>query len=318
MNSDLLVSLRAKDRSVLGRVVTVAENGGEKAERLLEIVQTSANGTPIIGFTGTPGSGKSTLIDALVAVYRQRNLTVAVLAIDPSSPFSGGAVLGDRCRMNRHQTDSGVYIRSLSARGSVGGLSLGVSRVISVLQASNFDLILLETVGAGQSEVDVSELAAVCVVVCTPNSGDDIQAIKSGILEIADILVANKSDLADADKTVQQLVLAQNLPSNKARQVPVISTIATQGGGIEKLADQILRQVEAVRDSRGKDVDLQTRRHLVRAIARKMEQNLLNEDNPELDRLCDSIRNGEIDINEAVSIWINHQTNSKFQKIRAD
>ena len=311
MHSDLLVSLRAKDRSVLGRAVTVAENGGEKAERLLEIIQAPANTTPIIGFTGTPGSGKSTLIDALVAVYRQRNLTVAVLEIDPSSPFSGRAVLGDRCRMNRHQTDSGVYIRSLSARGSVGGLSIGVSRVISILQASNFDLILVETVGAGQSEVDVSELADVCVVVCTPNSGDDIQAIKSGILEIADILVANKSDLADADKTVKQLKLAQNLPSNKSRRAPVMPTIATQGEGIETLADQISLQVEATGDSRGKDVDLQIRRHLVRAIARQIEQSLLNEDNPKLDQLCDSIQTGKINTNEAVTIWINHQIASE-------
>ena len=311
MNSDLLVSLRAKDRTVLGRAVTVAENGGEKAEQLLEIVQPPAKGAPIIGLTGTSGSGKSTLIDALVGEYRRRNLTVAVLAIDPSSPFSGGAVLGDRCRMNRHQTDNGVYIRSLSARGSVGGLSLGVPRVISILQASNFDLILLETVGAGQSEVDVSELADVCVVVCTPNSGDDIQAIKSGILEIADILVANKSDLVDADKTLKQLVLAQNLPSKQSRQVPVISTIATQGEGIENLADQTLLQAEAVEGSRGKDADIQTRRHLIREIARQVEQNLLSADDPKLDQLCVSIKNGEIDINEAVSLWINHQNNRR-------
>ena len=311
MNSDLLVSLRAKDRTVLGRAVTVAENGGEKAEQLLEIVQPPAKGAPIIGLTGTSGSGKSTLIDALVGEYRRRNLTVAVLAIDPSSPFSGGAVLGDRCRMNRHQTDNGVYIRSLSARGSVGGLSLGVPRVISILQASNFDLILLETVGAGQSEVDVSELADVCVVVCTPNSGDDIQAIKSGILEIADILVANKSDLVDADKTLKQLVLAQNLPSKQSRQVPVISTIATQGEGIENLADQTLLQAEAVEGSRGKDADIQTRRHLIREIARQVEQNLLSADDPKLDQLCVSIKNGEIDTNEAVSLWINQQNNRR-------
>lgn len=306
MEHSIVASLRARKRSVLGRAVSVAENGGERASNLLQLIKPFTKKSAVIGFTGAPGSGKSSLIDVLIAEFRRRGLTVAVVAIDPSSPFSGGAVLGDRCRMNRHQKDEGVYIRSLSARGSVGGLSAGVSRVINVLQVSDFNMILIETVGAGQSEVDVFDLVDVCVVVCTPNSGDDIQAIKSGILEIADIVVANKTDLVDTNGTVPQLIMAQSLRAN-AHKVPVLPTVATANKGIAELADEILERCKSGSPLQQDTDQHRIKKRLVRRIARGLEERLLGQDNETLDQLCESIRRKAIDIDEAVRIWLDNE-----------
>lgn len=305
MEHNIVASLRSRDRRVLGRAVSIAENGGERASNLVQRLKSVPSHSSLIGFTGTPGSGKSTLLDALVSEFRRRGFTVAIIAIDPSSPFSGGAVLGDRCRMGRHQTDAGVYIRSLSARGGTGALSAGAGRVLDVLKAGPFDLILLETVGAGQSEVDVADLVDVCVVVCTPNSGDDVQAIKSGILEIADILVVNKMDLAGSDRSVQQLKLAQSLPSNAQRNVPVLSTAALQPRGIDDLADHILQSCRTGAEN-GRD-RRRLRRRLVRAISTKMEEKLLHVESAELDQLCDSMREGEYDAEQAALAWLKHR-----------
>jgi LAO/AO transport system kinase len=289
---------------VLGRAISVAENGGERWQRLLGLL-TPDDDTSVIGFTGAPGSGKSTLIDALITELRGREKTVAVVAIDPSSPFSGGAVLGDRCRMNRHQGDQGVYIRSLSARGSVGGLSAGAGRVVDVLKSGSFDLVVIETVGTGQSEVDILELADMCILICAPNSGDDIQAIKSGICEIADILVVNKSDLDGADRTIQQLIMARNLPANAARKVPVLSTVATQGTGVPGLVDRILARDGAARTAPPDSKDLgRIHRRLARTISRDLEQHLLNSGDQELTELCDLVQRGQYSFRTAALAWM--------------
>ena len=300
--------LLAGDRRVLGRVISIAENGGHRWEELSRVLAPAAP-VPVVGFTGGAGSGKSTLIDAMIGRLRVRDLKVGVAAIDPSSPFSGGAVLGDRCRMNRHQSDAGVFIRSMSARGSVGGLSAGAGRVVDAMRRCMLDIILLETVGAGQSEVDILELADVCVVLCTPNSGDDIQAIKSGILEIADILVVNKMDLAEAKRAVQQLKLAQNLPSNAAHGVPVLSTIATEGTGVDTLIDTILEQTNRPdRDHRGRGDIERVRRRVAHAVWAEIEQRLLDPNEQELDLLCQQILRGECSVEEAARTWLEPRT----------
>ncbi len=299
--------LLAGDRKVLGRAVSVAENGGERWLQLNELLPIAGN-VATVGFTGGAGSGKSTLIDALIGDLRARDLAVAVVAFDPSSPFSGGAVLGDRCRMSRHHSDRGVFIRSLSARGSVGGLSAGAGRVIDTLRHSAFDLIVIETVGAGQSEVDILKLADVCVVICTPNSGDDIQAIKSGILEIADILVVNKMDLAESHRTVQQLKTAQNLPSNAAHSVPVLSTIATEGKGVDTLIDQILEQASTShRKRRGRDGREHIRRRVVHAVSQELERRLLDSSEEHLERLCQDILREECSVEDAAVAWLENK-----------
>jgi LAO/AO transport system kinase len=191
----------------------------------------------VLGITGNPGAGKSTVVDGLIDYYRKQGKRVGVVAVDPSSPFSGGAILGDRIRMQRHATDDGVFIRSLATRGHLGGLSRSTSDVVAVLDAMGFEVVIVETVGVGQDEVDVVGQAETAVVVTVPGLGDEIQAIKAGILEIADVLVVNKSDREGADRTVRDLVQMLELRGHDAQPVEIVRTVATAGKGIDELAN---------------------------------------------------------------------------------
>ncbi|HEY0253994.1 MAG TPA: methylmalonyl Co-A mutase-associated GTPase MeaB [Kofleriaceae bacterium] len=195
----------------------------------------------VVGVTGNPGAGKSKLVDALISYYRRQGETVGVIAIDPSSPFSGGALLGDRVRMQRHALDPGVFIKSLATRGHLGGLSRSTFDVTHVLDAMGMQRIIIETVGVGQDEVDVMAAAHTTCVVSVPGLGDDIQAIKAGLLEVADVLVVNKADRDGADRTARDLQQMLRLRVGRTHDVPVISTVATRGlaGGIDALAAAI-------------------------------------------------------------------------------
>ncbi len=214
----------------------------------------------IIGITGNPGAGKSTLVDALISAYRDAGLKVGVVAVDPSSPFSGGAILGDRIRMQRHALDPGVFVRSLATRGHLGGLSRSTFDVVCVLDAMGYDRILVETVGVGQDEIDVMRTAYTSVVVTVPGLGDDIQAIKAGLLEIADVLVVNKSDREGADRTVRDLMHMLHLRGNSLAlgpgqtgggtgQVDIVQTVASrglrEGSGVRELVAAIDAHREA-------------------------------------------------------------------------
>jgi len=198
----------------------------------------------VLGVTGNPGAGKSTVVDALIAEYRKAGKKVGVVAVDPTSPFSGGAILGDRIRMQRHATDEGVFIRSLATRGHLGGLSRSTGEVAGVLDAMGFDLVIIETVGVGQDEVDVVSQAETAVVVTVPGMGDEIQAIKAGILEIADVLVVNKADREGADRAVRDLIGMLELRPHEATPVEIVRTVATSGQGIPELVTAIERQRE--------------------------------------------------------------------------
>lgn len=192
----------------------------------------------VLGITGNPGAGKSTVVDALIHEYRQAGKRVGVVAVDPTSPFSGGAILGDRIRMQRHATDDGVFIRSLATRGHLGGLSRSTSDVVAVLDAMGYDVVIIETVGVGQDEVDVVSQAETAVVVTVPGLGDEIQAIKAGILEIADVLVVNKADRPGADAAEQALRAALDLAPRRDPQEPaknIVRTVATTGEGVDAL-----------------------------------------------------------------------------------
>jgi len=202
----------------------------------------------VLGITGNPGGGKSTVVDALIDRYRKQGNKVGVVAVDPTSPFSGGAILGDRIRMQRHATDPGVFIRSLATRGHLGGLSRSTNDVVAVLDAMGFDIVIIETVGVGQDEVEVISTAHTAVVVTVPGLGDDIQAIKAGILEIADVLVVNKADREGADRTVRDLTHMLDLRGG--HPVEILKTVATTGQGIDELVQAIERHREKQDGSR--------------------------------------------------------------------
>jgi LAO/AO transport system kinase len=197
----------------------------------------------VLGVTGNPGAGKSTVVDALIALYRGQGKKVGVVAVDPTSPFSGGAILGDRIRMQRHATDEGVFIRSLATRGHLGGLSRSTSDIVSVLDAMGYDVVIIETVGVGQDEVDVVSQAECAVVVTVPGMGDEIQAIKAGILEIADVLVVNKADREGADRAVASIEALLSLHSYAPGEwrPPIVKTTATTGDGLADLVGAIGR-----------------------------------------------------------------------------
>ena len=201
----LLESLLAGDQRALARVLTIIENRAEGSRALLAALHANAATTPVLGITGSPGAGKSTLVDKLTAHYRQRDETVGILAVDPASPYTGGSVLGDRIRMGSTAGDDGVFIRSMSARGRLGGLSMATTDAVTALAAFGMDRIIIETVGAGQNEVDIVETADTVAIVVQPGSGDDVQLLKAGILEIGDIFVVNKADMDEAAQTVADL-----------------------------------------------------------------------------------------------------------------
>jgi LAO/AO transport system kinase len=230
----------------------------------------------VLGVTGNPGAGKSTVVDALIAHYRKEGKRVGVVAVDPTSPFSGGAILGDRIRMQRHATDEGVFIRSLATRGHLGGLSRSTGEVVAVLDAMGYDVVIVETVGVGQDEVDVVSQAETAVVVTVPGLGDEIQAIKAGILEIADVLVVNKSDREGADRTVRDLVSMLELRGHDAAPVEIVRTVATTAKGIDELVSAVDRhRARAARNDAagaGGAADAATTRRRRRAEATLREQ----------------------------------------------
>lgn len=239
--------LQAGDHAALARALTVLEAGGAEADALRRRLHALVGSALVVGFTGAPGVGKSTLIAAYVEELRRRDRRVAVLAVDPSSPITGGAILGDRIRMGRHTSDPGVFVRSVASRGHLGGLALTIPAMLDAVDVAGFDDVILETVGAGQSEVEISRFADVTVVVNAPGLGDDIQAIKSGILEVADVLVVNKADLPLADQTAQHLESMLQLRADE-RIPPVLLVSAAEGRAIGDLVDAVAATRLAVGD----------------------------------------------------------------------
>jgi len=250
--AQLAEQVLAGDLRLGARLIRDLDDQTALAERVLKALWPHTGLAFILGVTGNPGAGKSTVVDSLIAYYRKLGKRVGVVAIDPSSPFSGGAILGDRIRMQRHALDEGVFIRSLASRGHLGGLSRSTGEIVAVLDAMGFEIVIIETVGVGQGEVDVVALADTKVVVTVPGLGDEVQAIKAGILEIADVLVVNKADREGADRTVRDLLTMLELrhaeaplgPDFPSSEVEIIRTVAVRGEGIGELATAIQRHQE--------------------------------------------------------------------------
>jgi len=252
---DLVADALAGQRRALARLLSVVENDGPEAREALARLYPHTGRAHVIGITGAPGSGKSTLAGQLASEFRRRDLTVGIVAVDPTSPFSGGALLGDRIRMRGISADPGVYVRSMASRGSLGGLARSTWEVVQVLDACGYRCILVETVGAGQTEIDIARTADTTIVILVPGMGDDVQMLKAGILEIADILVVNKADHEGADHVLASLAATLNLsgdPTGVERphwRPPILKAVATTGEGVAEVADMAVQHLEFLRSS---------------------------------------------------------------------
>jgi LAO/AO transport system kinase len=242
---ELADQLLSGNRRALARGITIAETGGAPARELLSAVYGRTGRAQIVGVTGSPGAGKSTLVNALALHWRRAGRTIGIVAVDPTSPFTGGAILGDRIRMQPLGGDPGIFIRSMASRGRLGGIAHATSDTIDLIDAAGFDMVLVETVGAGQSEVEIASAAHTTMVIEVPGMGDDVQAIKAGILEIADIFVVNKADREGAEATVRQLRAMLHLggPPRDGWEPPIVPAVAMRDQGIPEIAAAVERHL---------------------------------------------------------------------------
>ena len=299
MTDELIARLLQGDKWALSRILSFVENGRPEGRQAMKALFGHTGHAHVVGVTGPAGSGKSTLVGALARKYRERGRTVGIVAVDPTSPFTRGAILGDRIRMQELTSDPGVFIRSMATRGALGGLAAATNDVVAVLDAAHKDLIIVETVGAGQDEVEVADTAHTAVVISVPGAGDEVQAIKAGILEIADILVVNKADQPRADITVQQLHAFLNLSRNEGWDVPILKTVAIKADGVVELAEAI-DQHRTFLETSGRMEEAMRHRARRQLLALAQEELLARvlasaEANGHLDELVEAIARREVD-----------------------
>lgn len=276
--------IRAGEVRALARAISTIEDNRPEARELLKAIFNHTGRARVIGMTGAPGAGKSTLVDQLAREYRRQQRTVGIIAVDPTSPYTGGAILGDRIRMQAHHADPGIYIRSMATRGNLGGLARSTTDAATVLDAAGKDMVLIETVGVGQDEIDIVRLADITVVILVPGMGDDVQTIKAGIMEIADIFVINKSDRDGADRVEREIRSMQSLAVRADKWTPpIIKTVATEGKGIPELAAAIVNYEQFLQQ---KDLLLKKkisswRERLIEMLRDRLLERLLSERMPE-------------------------------------
>ena len=291
-------SLKGENVS-LSRVISLVENENSQVPEIMKHIAPYLGKAYCIGVTGPPGVGKSTLVDKLTALVRKQGLKVGIIAVDPSSPFTGGAVLGDRIRMQQHYLDDGVFIRSMATRGSMGGLPQTASSVIKLLDAAGKDIILVETVGVGQSEVDIVEKTDTVLVILCPESGDAIQTMKAGLFEIADIFVVNKADHPNTDELVRDIQAMLHLRAPSWWNIPVVATEAVNNVGIEELYKQIQLHRQALHETGqlSERRKLQRKQDFIKTLERKLTHKLLSliEQDGQLRNYIEKVEKGEID-----------------------
>jgi LAO/AO transport system kinase len=276
---DIVKGILAGDRRSIARAITIIENNEPYAKEIIASIYPHTGKAHVVGLTGPGGSGKSTLIEKIVREYRQKGKTVGVIAVDPTSPFTGGAFLGDRIRMQELSTDPGVFIRSMATRNYSGGIAKATSDAVKVLDASGKDIVMVETVGAGQSEVEIIKVAQTIVVIHAPGLGDEIQAIKAGLMEIADIFVVNKADRENADKAVIDIQAMLQLNNRiKAWRIPIIKTVALTGEGVPQLIEKLEEHRKFLEKEKLREKALlKAEVELVEAIKDKVAQSIIEE-----------------------------------------
>lgn len=307
---DLIAKALQKDPLALGRLSRILDDGEQGHESVIKSLYPGGGNAHIIGVTGPPGAGKSTLVNCMVSELRKNGKTTAVLAVDPTSPYSGGAVLGDRIRMQDHATDPGVFIRSLATRGHIGGLSRSVRSLVVLLDAAGFDVIILETVGVGQEEVEIRGQAHTTIYVTVPGLGDGIQAMKAGILEIADIYLVNKADLKYSDVTVKDLQAMLAMSENEKKwSPPVLTSIASEGEGVSELVACINEHWKhmnktGVLDNWRHWAAGQSVREVLRDVVGSGVSDLMEQSSEQLSIDVEKVRNREIDPVSVARKWL--------------
>ena len=289
--------MRRGDRNALARAITLVENDQSGAETLLRSLRSGAVRSFVLGVTGPPGTGKSTLVDRLIRAYRAKGLKVGVIAVDPTSPITGGALLGDRIRMTDHTTDKGVYIRSMASRGWSGGLTRSTAQVVQLMDAAGFEIILIETIGIGQSDIEIFGIAHAVLVVVMPGMGDDIQVSKAGLMEIGDIYVVNKSDLEGADQMVVNLLTMVRGLKSKPPAVTRVSALRNEGMG------DLMGAIENLRSTfrqNGSDMKLRSTKGMIFELAKSRVLDDFNRSaGPKIEKLAREVLSERVSVNEA-------------------
>ncbi len=307
---DISKGILNKDKRALARAITLIENNNEQKEDIIKDIFSYTGKSHVIGITGSPGAGKSSLVDKMTAYIRQLGFTVGVIAIDPTSPFTGGALLGDRIRMQNHFLDPGVFIRSMGTRGSLGGLSKAAKDAVKVFDAYGMDFIIIETVGVGQSELDIMYAADTTVVVLTPGAGDVVQTLKAGIMEIADIFAVNKADISGADKVVTEVNAMLDLKEDLDWKIPVIKVVSISDTGIDSLYQAVDKHKNYLKSSgmlfkkREERLNYEILESALNKTRKILMKELENKEEISLD-----IKNKDISPDEAANILLKHIKN---------